>query len=61
MADSSLVTEEFGRKSTKSVFPGVQGGPLMHVIAAKAVAFGEALKPEFKALCATSEEKCDST
>jgi glycine hydroxymethyltransferase len=30
------------------VFPGLQGGPLMHVIAAKAVAFGEALKPEFK-------------
>ena len=43
-----LSTEEFGRKLDKSVFPGVQGGPLMHVIAAKAVAFGEALKPEFK-------------
>jgi len=40
--------EEFGRKLDKSIFPGVQGGPLMHVIAAKAVAFGEALKPEFK-------------
>lgn len=40
--------EEFGRKIDKSIFPGVQGGPLMHVIAAKAVAFGEALKPEFK-------------
>lgn len=44
-----LSTEEFGRKLDKSIFPGVQGGPLMHVIAAKAVAFGEALKPEFKA------------
>ena len=43
-----ISTEEFGRKLDKSVFPGVQGGPLMHVIAAKAVAFGEALKPEFK-------------
>lgn len=39
---------EFGRKIDKSIFPGIQGGPLMHVIAAKAVAFGEALKPEFK-------------
>jgi len=43
-----LSTEEFGRKLDKSIFPGVQGGPLMHVIAAKAVAFGEAQKPEFK-------------
>lgn len=41
--------EEFGRKIDKTVFPGVQGGPLMHVIAAKAVAFKEALQPEFKA------------
>ncbi|WP_432363692.1 serine hydroxymethyltransferase [Sporosarcina sp. UB5] len=40
--------EEFGRKIDKSIFPGIQGGPLMHVIAAKAVAFGEAQKPEFK-------------
>ncbi|MBO6305245.1 MAG: serine hydroxymethyltransferase [Selenomonadaceae bacterium] len=39
---------EFGKKFNKGVFPGIQGGPLMHVIAAKAVAFGEALKPEFK-------------
>lgn len=43
-----LSTEEFGRKLDKSIFPGIQGGPLMHVIAAKAVAFGEAQKPEFK-------------
>ena len=39
---------EFGKQFNKAVFPGVQGGPLMHVIAAKAVALGEALKPEFK-------------
>ncbi|MDZ5711243.1 serine hydroxymethyltransferase [Jeotgalibacillus haloalkalitolerans] len=43
-----LCKEEFAKKIDKSIFPGVQGGPLMHVIAAKAVAFGEALKPEFK-------------
>src|SRR5574341_1665638 len=40
--------EEIGKKINSAVFPGLQGGPLMHVIAAKAVAFGEALKPEFK-------------
>ncbi len=39
---------ELGKKFNKAVFPGTQGGPLEHVIAAKAVAFGEALKPEFK-------------
>lgn len=39
---------ELGKKFDKSVFPGTQGGPLEHVIAAKAVAFGEALQPEFK-------------
>ncbi|MCZ2257532.1 serine hydroxymethyltransferase [Sporosarcina sp. G11-34] len=43
-----LAKEEFGRKLNSSVFPGVQGGPLMHVIAAKAVAFKEAQQPEFK-------------
>lgn len=42
-----LCKEEFGPKIDKAVFPGIQGGPLMHVIAAKAVAFGEALQPEF--------------
>lgn len=41
--------EEIGKKINSAVFPGLQGGPLMHVIAAKAVAFGEALRPEFKA------------
>ena len=40
--------EELAKKINKSLFPGVQGGPLMHIIAAKAVAFGEALRPEFK-------------
>ncbi|MCA6072167.1 MAG: serine hydroxymethyltransferase [Endomicrobium sp.] len=41
-------SEDIARKINSAVFPGEQGGPLMHVIAAKAVAFGEALKPEFK-------------
>ena len=41
--------EELAKKINKAVFPGIQGGPLMHVIAGKAVCFGEALKPEFKA------------
>ncbi|MGD9740264.1 MAG: serine hydroxymethyltransferase [Bauldia sp.] len=40
--------EEIGKKINSAVFPGLQGGPLMHVVAAKAVAFGEALRPEFK-------------
>jgi glycine hydroxymethyltransferase len=42
---------ELGKKFDKSVFPGTQGGPLEHVIAAKAVAFGEALQPAFKTYC----------
>lgn len=42
-----LSQSEYAAKLDKSIFPGIQGGPLMHVIAAKAVAFGEALKPEF--------------
>ncbi|MCC6912760.1 MAG: serine hydroxymethyltransferase [Rhodospirillaceae bacterium] len=40
--------DELGKKINSAIFPGLQGGPLMHVIAGKAVAFGEALKPEFK-------------
>lgn len=40
--------EELAKKINKAIFPGTQGGPLMHIIAAKAVCFGEALKPEFK-------------
>lgn len=44
-----LAKEEFAKMLNSSIFPGLQGGPLEHVIAAKAVAFGEALQPEFKA------------
>lgn len=44
-----LCKEELAKKIDSAVFPGSQGGPLMHIIAGKAVAFGEALKPEFKA------------
>ena len=44
-----LCREELGKAIDKAIFPGTQGGPLMHIIAAKAVCFGEALKPEFKA------------
>lgn len=43
-----MCQEEFAKEIDKAVFPGIQGGPLMHVIAAKAASFGEALKPEFK-------------
>ncbi|HTX60374.1 MAG TPA: serine hydroxymethyltransferase [Verrucomicrobiae bacterium] len=43
-----LCTEKWAQALDKSVFPGIQGGPLMHTIAAKAVAFGEALQPDFK-------------
>jgi glycine hydroxymethyltransferase len=50
--------EALGKKFNSAVFPGLQGGPLMHVIAAKAVAFGEALRPEFKAYAASVIENC---
>src|SRR4051812_16066396 len=43
-----LSRQEFGKEIDKTVFPGAQGGPLVHIIAAKAVCFGEALRPEFK-------------
>lgn len=43
-----LCKEKYAKQIDKSIFPGMQGGPLMHTIAAKAVCFGEALKPEFK-------------
>lgn len=43
-----LSNNEWGKKLNSNIFPGIQGGPLEHVIAAKAVAFGEALRPEFK-------------
>ena len=44
--------EDIAKKVNSAIFPGIQGGPLMHVIAAKAVAFGEALRPEFKTYAA---------
>ena len=44
----TMCKEEYAKKVNSAVFPGMQGGPLCHVIAAKAVAFGEALKPEYK-------------
>ncbi|MCH6590054.1 MAG: serine hydroxymethyltransferase [Alphaproteobacteria bacterium] len=47
---------EIARKMDSAVFPGLQGGPLMHVIAAKAVAFGEALRPEFQSYAKTTVE-----
>jgi len=43
--------EELAKRIDRSLFPGVQGGPLMHIIGAKAIAFGEALRPEFKTYC----------
>ena len=43
-----LCKEEYAKAIDKAIFPGTQGGPLMHIIAGKAVCFGEALKPEFK-------------
>jgi len=46
-----LCNEDYAKAVDKALFPGIQGGPLMHVIAAKAVAFGEALQPSFKTYC----------
>lgn len=50
--------EEIAKKIDKSIFPGTQGGPLMHTIAAKAVCFGEALKPEFRDYAKKVVENC---
>ena len=50
--------EAIGKKINSAVFPGLQGGPLMHVIAAKAVAFGEALQPAFKAYAQERGGEC---
>ena len=59
-----LCRGELAAKIDKAVFPGVQGGPLMHIIAAKAVAFGEALKPQFKQyqqnVIANAKQLCES-
>ncbi len=52
------VDEDLGKKINSAVFPGLQGGPLMHAIAAKAVAFNEALRPEFKIYAARVVENC---
>ena len=49
---------EIAKKIDKSIFPGIQGGPLMHTIAAKAVCFGEALKPEFKEYAQNIVKNC---
>lgn len=49
---------EIGKKINSAVFPGMQGGPLMHIIAAKAVAFGEALQPEYKEYMGRVVENC---
>ena len=50
--------EELAKLINKAIFPGIQGGPLMHTIAAKAVCFGEALKPEFKAYAEQVVKNC---
>nr|MBE6544870.1 serine hydroxymethyltransferase [Oscillospiraceae bacterium] len=50
--------EELAKRINKAIFPGTQGGPLMHTIAAKAVCFGEALKPEFKEYARRVIENC---
>jgi glycine hydroxymethyltransferase len=55
-----LCREEFAKKVNSRVFPGMQGGPLMHAIAGKAVAFGEALKPEFKDYARQIVENCQA-
>ena len=52
-----LSNEEIAQQIDKTVFPGVQGGPHMHIIAAKAVCFGEALRPEFKHYAATDRRQ----
>ncbi len=49
---------EIAKKINSAIFPGIQGGPLMHIIAAKAVAFGEALRPEFKTYAKAVVENC---
>ena len=55
-----LCKEKYAKQIDKAIFPGVQGGPLMHVIAAKAVALGEALKPEFKEYAKQIIDNCQA-
>lgn len=55
-AGITMCREEYAKAIDKAVFPGLQGGPLMHVIAAKAVCFGEALLPDFKKYAAKTKE-----
>src|SRR4029078_4380894 len=50
--------EDIAKKINSAVFPGLQGGPLMHVIAAKAIAFGEALRPDFKLYARSVIDNC---
>lgn len=52
--------EALGKKFNSAIFPGIQGGPLMHVIAGKAVAFGEALRPEFKTYAQQVVKNCQA-
>ena len=53
-----LAKEQYGKAINKAIFPGMQGGPLMHVIAGKAVCFGEALKPEFTEYAQQIKKNC---
>ncbi len=53
--------KEIAKKIDKAIFPGIQGGPLMHIIAAKAVAFKQALEPEFKEYQKQVVKKCKGT
>lgn len=53
-----MCSEELGKAVDKQIFPGIQGGPLMHIIAAKAVALGEALRPEFRTYAAKIVSNC---
>ena len=55
-----LCRDEYAKALDRSVFPGTQGGPLMHVIAGKAICFGEALQPAFQAYCQADHPKCQN-
>lgn len=54
----AMCQKEFGKQLNKTIFPGIQGGPLCHVIAAKAVAFYEALQPDFRVYCEQIVKNC---